>query len=91
MADIVTNAEMAAQQKFGLLSRNTSKGAKLVERFRLQKRVLEERDAFIGRFKETAGLRLERERNALAGSALHIDEIGDSHHQVASHRSNGFA
>ena len=59
-----------------------------VERLRLQKRVLEEGERLVGGLKETAGLRLERERDALAGPPLHIDEIGDSLHQIAGHRGD---
>src|SRR3954454_21258149 len=90
MADIVTNAEMAPQQDLRFLSGNTSNCAETVERFRFQKHVFEERDALVGGFKETARLWLKGERDALAGPTIHVNEIGNSHHQVAGHRGDGF-
>ena len=77
MANIVTDAEMAAQHGFRAVAVHANPGREQVERFRLEQHCFEECDAFIHGLEEAARLGLQRERDALSGPALRQYKVGD--------------
>ena len=87
MADVVADAEMATQHRLGLVRRRARQAsAKRASAAGAEKRVLEEGERLLDGLQEAAGLGLERERDALARSALDRDEVRGSLKEMVDER-----
>ena len=86
MADVVADAEMATQHRLGLSAAEPGKIGEARQRRRPEKRVLEEGERLLDGLQEAAGLGLERERDALARSALDRDEVRGSLKEMVDER-----